>query len=201
MSKVLVLGGVRSGKSRFAERLVSGFPSVTYVAPGPVPDPMVDPEWAARVAVHQRSRPRAWRTCETADVPGAVRDADQAVMVDCLGTWVSRVVDDAVAWEEPARARQAVVDAGERLSSALDVARYPVVMVSNEVGLGVVPDHPSGRLFRDLIGRLNAGIADCCDQVYLVLAGRVVDLGGRPRIDDIPVLSFSDYTVGRPPVD
>lgn len=186
MSVVLVLGGVRSGKSRYAEGLLAGCPQVGYVAPGPVPDPVQDPEWAHRVRVHQESRPPTWTTIETADVPAAVSRSATPVLVDCLGTWVTRVVDDSNAWEDRAAAVAAVEEQLDRLVTALASAAHHVVLVSNEVGLGVVPEHRSGRLFRDLLGRTNARVADVADRVELVIAGRVLDLGSAPTVSSGP---------------
>lgn len=88
----------------------------------------------------------------------------------------------------------------ERLYSALESAIHPVVIVSNEVGLGVVPGHPSGRLFRDLIGRANAETASRCDHVHLVCAGRVIDLGKHPRVEEASTQLFDSGTVGSHPL-
>lgn len=182
MTSILVLGGVRSGKSRYAERLLAGASTVRYVAPGPRPDPVADPDWAARVRLHQQRRPEHWETCETGDVATAIATAPGAVLVDCLGTWLTDIVDAAGLWEHRAGATEAVDHARDELVAALRLASGPIVLVSNEVGLGVVPAHASGRLFRDLLGRLNAGVADACEHVALVVAGRVLDLSGAPTV-------------------
>ena len=90
---VMITGGVRSGKSRYAELLLADEPAVTYLAPGPNGDS--DPEWAARIAAHRLRRPASWTTVETADLAGALRAADQPVMIDCLGTWLTATIDRA----------------------------------------------------------------------------------------------------------
>lgn len=203
MTVVLVLGGVRSGKSRYAERLLADQPAVAYVAPGPLPDPAADPDWAHRIAAHRQRRPAHWRTVETADVPRAIREAGrrgEAVLVDCLGTWLTRVLDDAGAWDDRDAATGAADAATGHLVAALSgmaaartlggAVALRVVLVTNEVGLGVVPEHPSGRLFRDLLGRLNAAAADACDLVSLVIAGRVLDLSAAPRIEAAQFVEF-----------
>lgn len=187
MTSVLVLGGVRSGKSRYAERLVAASTDVTYVAPGPVPDPALDPDWARRVADHRARRPAHWRTVETADVPAAILAAPGAVLVDCLGTWLTRLLDDAGGWTDAAAAEAAVARAIDALCAAVAASSQPVVLVSNEVGLGVVPEHRSGRLFRDHLGRLNAAVAGVCDVVQLVVAGRVLDLSDAPTVEEAPL--------------
>ena len=105
----LVLGGVRSGKSRHAELLLADAPTCTYVAPGPVLD---DADWAARVAAHRARRPAGWRTAETADLAAALRaHPDDPALVDCLGTWVTRLLDDAGAWDDRDLAHATVVAA------------------------------------------------------------------------------------------
>ncbi|WP_206422658.1 bifunctional adenosylcobinamide kinase/adenosylcobinamide-phosphate guanylyltransferase [Nocardioides pantholopis] len=173
----LVTGGVRSGKSTHAERLLRDHPAVTYVAPGPVPDPAADPDWAARIAHHRARRPAGWRTVETGDVAGAVAAADGAVLVDCLGTWLTAQIDAANAWDAAADEIHALVLGHlDALIPALAAAAGPTVLVTNEVGLGVVPEHRSGRLFRDLLGIVNQRVAAGCDEVHLVVAGRVLVL-------------------------
>ncbi|MDN4174038.1 bifunctional adenosylcobinamide kinase/adenosylcobinamide-phosphate guanylyltransferase [Nocardioides sp. SOB77] len=175
-AKVLVTGGVRSGKSTHAERLLAGESSVAYVAPGPVPS-ADDADWAARVAAHRARRPASWTTHETRDLAAVLSSADGAVLVDCLGTWLTAVVDAGALWEAPAdEVHGAVLAELEPVVLALGVARRPVVLVTNEVGLGVVPAHRSGRLFRDLLGTTNQRLGAACDEVHLVVAGRVLRL-------------------------
>src|SRR5690606_15111871 len=98
--KVLVTGGVRSGKSRHAESLLSDAPAVTYVAPGPTVEEDADPDWAARIAAHRAARPAAWTTLETRDLTAAL-GATGPVLVDCLGTWLTGVLDERHLWEAP----------------------------------------------------------------------------------------------------
>jgi adenosylcobinamide kinase/adenosylcobinamide-phosphate guanylyltransferase len=159
-----VLGGARSGKSAHAEGLVAG--AVTYVATGRR-DPS-DADWQARIAAHVARRPPEWSTLETSDLPAALDAVPGTVLVDDLATWLTGVLDDTGGWEGPvdeARARcDALVDA---VSRRVD----PLVLVSAEVGLGVVPATRSGRLFRDELGSLNARLAQACDEVLLLVAG------------------------------
>lgn len=174
--RTLVTGGVRSGKSRHAEQLLSWYDAVTYVAPGPTTDEDTDPDWAARIAAHQLRRPAGWTTLESRDLAAALR-LPGPVLVDCLGTWLTAVIDAAGAWERPSERVRALVDAElAPVCSALRAAPGPVVLVTNEVGLGVVPDHRSGRLFRDLLGTVNQTLGAACDEVHLVVAGRVLVL-------------------------
>jgi len=171
--KVLVTGGVRSGKSRHAESLLAAEPAVRYVAPGPARD---DADWEARIAAHRARRPAHWTTVETGDLAAGLT-GEGAVLVDCLGTWLTRLVDDAGLWEAPMPALETLVEAAlEPAVAALAAAPGPVVLVTNEVGLGVVPEHRSGRVFRDLLGMVNQHLGAACDEVHLVVAGRVLRL-------------------------
>ena len=168
--RTLVTGGVRSGKSRHAESLLADAATVRYVAPGPVVD---DADWRARVAAHRARRPPTWRTHETGDLAAALATTDP-VLVDCLGTWLTRCIDDARLWEAPAEQITAHVEAAVEVAVAAMGER--VVLVTNEVGLGVVPEHRSGRVFRDLLGSVNQRFGAAVDEVHLVVAGRVLRL-------------------------
>lgn len=177
---VLVTGGVRSGKSRHAEELVralaQGGPA-TYVAPGPTTEEDPDADWAARVAEHRARRPAGWTTVETRDLAAALGAGEGPVLVDCLGTWLTAVLDEEQAWEAPAAELARLVDLrADELVAALARTDREVVLVTNEVGLGVVPAHRSGRVFRDLLGTLNQRVGRACDEVHLVVAGRTLRL-------------------------
>ncbi len=173
--RVLVLGGARSGKSAHAEARLADRADVTYVATGGTrPD---DAEWADRVEEHRRRRPATWRTVETTDLAALVRDADPgaALLVDCLSLWVASVLDDGV-WTAGSAAQQRAADAAaaarvDELVAAWQTTAALVVVVSNEVGSGVVPATRSGRRYRDELGRLNARLAALADEVVLVVAG------------------------------
>ncbi|MGB3332906.1 MAG: bifunctional adenosylcobinamide kinase/adenosylcobinamide-phosphate guanylyltransferase [Mycobacterium sp.] len=171
-TRILVLGGARSGKSAHAEALLAAEPAVTYLATGGVREG--DPEWAERVRLHRSRRPGSWRTVETADVADELRSAPNALLLDCLGTWLTARMDLHHVWDGgPMDAVQADID---ELVSAWRACPAPVVAVSNEVGSGVVPPTASGRLFRDLLGVLNARIAAASDEVVLMVAGRPLRL-------------------------
>lgn len=169
--RILVTGGVRSGKSRHAEGLLNGADAVTYIAPGRPADGS-DPDWDARVARHRADRPAKWTTVETADVATALAETGGAVLLDCLGTWLVAMMDDGQLWEMAyPEVRDAVTERIDALCDALNAAPDAVV-VTNEVGLGVVPAHRSGMLFRDQLGIVNQRVAALCDEVHLVIAGR-----------------------------
>ena len=159
-SLTLVLGGAASGKSSIAERLVAeAGAEVVYVATGVA----TDPDMAARIAAHRDRRPSTWSTVETTDLPAAVATLpDRPALVDSLGTWVAHTPDLHVD-----------VDA---LVAALRARTAPTVVVSEEVGLGVHPETPVGRRFRDVLGEVNRRVADIADEVLLVVAGRTVRL-------------------------
>ena len=164
-----MLGGARSGKSLHAEGLLAGVPAVTYVATARH-DPE-DAEWAARIAEHVARRPPGWHTVEPTDLAAVLRDAspgDPPILVDDLATWLTGVLDDTGGWDGSlVPARKAVAE----LVDAIGECRAEPVLVSAEVGLGVVPHTRSGRLFRDELGALNAAIADQCTDVVLLVAG------------------------------
>ncbi|TXJ04352.1 MAG: bifunctional adenosylcobinamide kinase/adenosylcobinamide-phosphate guanylyltransferase [Aeromicrobium sp.] len=175
--RTLVTGGVRSGKSRHAESLLGDHALVTYVAPGPLPNPDTDPEWAERVRRHQKQRPAQWRTIESTDLVAALASADGTVLIDCLGTWVTALIDDLNGWDRPQSDWRVAFDASvDAALVALAQTEGDVVVVTNEVGWGVVPEHASGRLFRDLLGTVNQRWASTSDEVHLVVSGRVVRL-------------------------
>lgn len=176
MERILVTGGVRCGKSRWAEQRLHGVPDVTYITPGYPADPAADAEWAARVAAHRLARPASWRTVEIIDVAAALREQHGPVLVDCIGTWLTRQLD-ALGWDTP---RGAVVTEVERrmaeLADAVAAHPGPVVLVTNEVGWGLVSEHASGRLFADLLGRTNQALGAVVDDVMLLVAGRALRL-------------------------
>jgi len=155
--RILVTGGARCGKSWWAESLVADQPEVLYVATArPRPD---DVEWQQRVDAHRRQRPSTWRTVETQDVAKAVA-GEPVVLLECATLWLAAALD------EPD------VDARlDELVATLSQHRGTVVVVTNEVGSGVVPPTESGRRFRDALGTLNARLARACDEVWLVTAG------------------------------
>jgi adenosylcobinamide kinase/adenosylcobinamide-phosphate guanylyltransferase len=181
--RTLVTGGARSGKSHAAERLLAGHPAVTYVATGPAPTPD-DPEWADRVRLHQQRRPQHWTTVETTDLAAQLRSATTPVLVDCLGTWLTSVLDDVGAWSPDADGagdpealwRKRLAVAVDDLVEAWHSVSVPVVAVTNEVGGGVVPATSSGRLYRDELGRLNTRLSLASERVLLVVAGRAFEL-------------------------
>ncbi|MEA5054024.1 MAG: bifunctional adenosylcobinamide kinase/adenosylcobinamide-phosphate guanylyltransferase [Propionicimonas sp.] len=175
--RVLVTGGVRSGKSRYAEGLLDRHGPALYVTPGYPADPATDPEWAARVAAHQARRPSGWRTAETLDLAGALTSADAPVLLDCLGVWLTRVLDGWQAWEQPRPQWQARFDAEvDRLVAAVASSPQRLVLVTNEVGWGVVPAYPAGRIFADCLGHLNQRVGRVVDRVVLLVAGRALEL-------------------------
>jgi adenosyl cobinamide kinase/adenosyl cobinamide phosphate guanylyltransferase len=190
--RVLLTGGARSGKSAHAEGLaVAWGRPVTYVATGGArPD---DAEWAARVAAHRSRRPRDWTTVETTDLVSSLRAGagGSTLLVDCLTLWLTAQLDDLDAWrrDEAGEAASVQADVLRRTADLVDALRTSpadVILVTNEVGWGVVPATAAGRLFRDLMGWVNAEVARACDETILVVAGRRVPLEAlaRPSVHD-----------------
>ncbi|MEV4214377.1 bifunctional adenosylcobinamide kinase/adenosylcobinamide-phosphate guanylyltransferase [Micromonospora sp. NPDC049662] len=167
---VLVLGGIRSGKSEFAESLVADAPVVRYVATAPEGDPE-DTEWATRLATHRARRPGSWTTEETAGEPRRLADVlasaepNETLLVDDLGGWVTVLLDPE---HQPADDVATIAE----LAEAIRACTARVVLVSPEVGLSLVPTTPLGRAFADALGAANRAVADACDAVVLVLAGQ-----------------------------
>jgi adenosylcobinamide kinase/adenosylcobinamide-phosphate guanylyltransferase len=162
LATTLVLGGARSGKSTFAERLVrdSGF-ACTFIATATAGDE----EMHARIARHREQRDTSWRTVEEplaiAEVIARESAAGRVILIDCLTLWLSNLI----------HADSDVETQTRNLLAAVNRSQSPLVLVSNEVGLGIVPDTPLGRRFRDAQGRLNQEIAAAAPNVVLLAAG------------------------------
>lgn len=162
-----MLGGSRSGKSAFAEVLLADAPAVEYVATG-VHDPD-DAEWVERIRRHRERRPASWTTVETSDVAAVLAGAGPAVLVDSVTTWLAWAMDESGSWDdEPGDELEERLDA---LCSAWSRSPRRAVLVSDEVGLGVVPETVAGRRFRDALGSLNQRLAATADEAVLVVAG------------------------------
>ncbi|MFH8495046.1 bifunctional adenosylcobinamide kinase/adenosylcobinamide-phosphate guanylyltransferase [Streptomyces coeruleorubidus] len=177
--RTLVLGGARSGKSVEAERRLEAFPDVLYVATGGSRNG--DTEWSARVAAHRDRRPGSWRTVETCDLVPLLEAQGPPLLIDCLSLWLTDAMDAAGAWDDAVwaeRGEKALRERVRELTEAVRSTRRTVVAVSNEVGSGIVPSTASGRRYRDELGRLNAGFADECEHVLVVVAGQAVVLRG-----------------------
>ncbi|KUI37770.1 adenosylcobinamide kinase/adenosylcobinamide phosphate guanyltransferase [Mycobacterium sp. IS-1590] len=167
--RTLVLGGIRSGKSQWAEAALAdeatGAQPACYLATGP--SPTDDPEWAARVAAHRTRRPDRWSTVETTDVATQLRTHAVATLIDDIGSWLTAAMDRSGAWTGGSVAADV-----EDLLDAVGGFPAPLAMVSPEVGLTVVPATAAGRRFADELGALNQRLAAACDRVVLVVAGQ-----------------------------
>jgi len=164
----LVLGGARSGKSRYAESLIAARGARLYLAtaePG-------DAEMAARIAAHRARRGTGWTTVEAplalVDALARHARADRPILVDCLTLWLSNLM----------LAGRDLEAEGRALVAALAGLAGPVVLVANEVGYGIVPDNALARRFRDAAGQLNQAVAAACQRVVLVAAGLPLVLKG-----------------------
>src|SRR5260221_10145620 len=169
---MLVLGGVRSGKSRYAQTEASRFGRVTFVATAR----RSDAEMRRKIAVHRRERPREWKTVE------AQKNLDEVILregasadlllVDCLTTYCGGLLS--ARGVSPAHRKHLASVVG-----AIETTRASVFLVSNEVGSGVVPAFKSGRLYRDLLGEVNQQVARVANRVVLLVAGIPVPIKGR----------------------
>lgn len=168
--KTLVLGGVKSGKSRFAEQCAADrSDAVCYVATAQA----LDDEMRDRIARHQQQRPVHWRVCEEPlDIAAALASARrELVLVDCLTLWMSNVLSRGSSYND-------VRAAGEQLVSAVARFEGDLILVSNETNMGVTPVNALARQYCDAMGRLHQELASHCDEVVLVLAGLPLHLKG-----------------------
>ena len=169
---VLILGGVRSGKSRFAQQLASSSKGrVLFLATAQA----TDDEMAERIAKHKSSRPATWRTVEEPlQIASALKShaaSSDIVILDCLTVWLGNMMSqDASASEEEA------LEEVERLLEVYKTGSASLILVSGEVGMGLVPPYPLGRAFRDIQGRINQKLAQEADKVFFMIAGIPLEL-------------------------
>ena len=164
MSRVVLLGGARSGKSALAQRWAGE--EATLIATGTA----VDDEMRERIARHRAERPASWITVEEPlDLRGALAGARGTVVVDCLSLWVANLFE--AGWTD-----EAVEAEGAAVAGAAAAREEQTFAVSNEVGLGIVPATPLGRRYRDVLGRVNASWAEAAERVVLVVGGRILEL-------------------------
>lgn len=196
MTVVLITGGARSGKSAAAQELAARVAldgrEVAVVVFGRDDD--ADPEFSARVARHRAERPAGWQTIEAANDPDWLSriEPGRVVLLDCLGTMLGLVMEQAYACcgDTLADADPHVLPEGldasvtEGFSAAIDEllgSGHDLIVVTNEVGSGLVPGWASERLFRDVLGLANRRVARIADAAYLCVCGRLVDLGSLPQ--------------------
>ena len=176
--RTLVLGGIRSGKSQWAEseiaEAVGPDRPVQYVATG-APDSS-DPSWSDRIAAHRAARADYWSTVETTDVATTLRSTPGTpTLVDDVGGWLAAVLDR---YDWSYDEREAIAAEVDDLVGAVGGFGSPLTIVSPEVGLTVVPATEAGRIFADELGALNQRLAEACDRVVLVVAGQAVRIKG-----------------------
>lgn len=180
MALVLVLGGARSGKSSFAEELAASNGSrVVYVATAAASDD----EMARRIANHRRRRPAGWLTVEeTHRLERVIREYERkagVLLIDCLTMWVTNLLLDESLPASGSTAEDKesfILEQARQLGGTAAASPARVIMVANEVGLGLVPDNALGRSFRDVAGRVNQLLAREAEEVYLVVAGLPVEI-------------------------
>ncbi len=169
----LILGGARSGKSTAAEQLADLGSRVLFVATAEA----LDQEMADRIESHRRSRPADWDTLEEPrDLVSALRPLSgqyDVFLVDCITMWVSNLL---LEQPDPTAGEALVIAETRRLLDLMESSRAAWIVVSNEVGLGLVPTSPLGRAYRDALGRVNQLISARADRVNLMVAGRAVDI-------------------------
>lgn len=170
---ILILGGARSGKSSLAERLARQRERVLFVATAEA----LDVDMERRIAAHRSQRPSAWRTLEEPlDLSSAIQEAAdcyEICLLDCLTLWVSNLL---LKMEDDPDVEREILAEVKRLLEVYEESSATWIVVSNEVGLGIVPPTPLGRQYRDILGRANQAVAARADRVYLTVAGLALDL-------------------------
>ncbi len=182
MSSTLILGGARSGKSTLAQEMANERGgTVLFVAtaePG-------DEEMAARIEAHKLARPAHWTTLEATmglgpRITEALRD-EKTVVIDCITLLVNNIFQHH-GWPEDAELMERMVrEETEGIITCMDQAKADFIIVSNEVGLGIVPGDPLSRIYRDVLGRANQLLAARAETVYLLVAGLSITLKGQAR--------------------
>ncbi|MDI9348786.1 MAG: bifunctional adenosylcobinamide kinase/adenosylcobinamide-phosphate guanylyltransferase [Candidatus Symbiobacter sp.] len=167
----LILGGAASGKSEFAERMLSPHPNRHYIATTITMEN--DPEMAAKIARHRQRRSEHWQTHEipvnlTQELP-QIMATKEPILVECLSMWVSNLM----------MAEKNIHTETENLIKTIENPTAPIIFVSLEVGLGIVPDNALARQYRDALGQLNQKIAAVAENVILVVAGQPLYLKGQ----------------------
>jgi adenosylcobinamide kinase / adenosylcobinamide-phosphate guanylyltransferase len=175
MAKItFILGGARSGKSAFAEGLAKKYKEIAYIATAEVKDD----EMLERIRIHQTRRPSNWKTIESPyhvdksimDIPGNI----DLICIDCITLYITNMLlkDEIITNRNYLKQKKEQIFAEiKKLSKVCRKSRADIIMVSNEIGLGIVPDNILSRLFRDIAGRTNQILADEADEVYFMVAG------------------------------
>jgi len=183
---ILVLGGARSGKSRFAQEIACQLgDKVLFVATAEA----LDEEMRSRIEDHKRERPLNWRTIEVSVGVGKRIQKElgnaQVIIIDCITLLVSNVISQCGSNSDEIDSHlveQRVALEVDSLVQCINSADAVFIIVSNEVGMGLVPDNRLGRFYRDLLGRANQEIARCADEVLLLIAGISMKIKGKGSI-------------------
>jgi adenosylcobinamide kinase/adenosylcobinamide-phosphate guanylyltransferase len=175
---ILVLGGSRSGKSEFAEKIAADTNKrVAYIATAAI----CDEEMAERVRLHQERRPDSWVTVEEeTDIPGVLGKYGQgdALLLDCVTVWITNLLlaqQQSDLKTASIKIEQYILGQVARIPEAVEYGA-DLIVVSSEVGLGLIPEYPLGRVFRDLVGKTNQLLASKADRVFLLVAGIPMEL-------------------------
>jgi adenosylcobinamide kinase/adenosylcobinamide-phosphate guanylyltransferase len=169
---IFITGGARSGKSHFAQELAQKFPGLkAYLAPAQA----LDDEMAERITRHQENRPADWRTLEeplkVAECIDSQGDQFSLILLDCLTLWISNLM-------MAGRGETEILEEGDRLVKACRGVKCSLIIVGNEVGMGIVPDNPQARAFRDLSGLIQQKVARGADEVFFMVSGLPQKING-----------------------
>jgi len=166
--KILVIGGARSGKSNYAQSLAKSLgQNVLFIATS---EPL-DNEMKTRIKQHKRNRPRTWTTLELShDIAGSfsMYNNSEVILIDCITLLVANIIGDR---PEPNQAEAQVLQETNSIINMMNMLTAHFIIISNEVGLGIVPDNKLARIYRDLLGKVNQLLAQNVDEVYFMVAG------------------------------
>ena len=172
---LFILGGTRSGKSKYAEKLAKSFnKEVVYIATFPAGD---DPEMTERIKRHRRMRPKYWRTIELGNIDKIIGELkkikNSVVVIECLTILVSNLL---LELNKPKNAENIIINKMRELTSSMKDSDNVIILVSNEVGHGVVPGNELARSYRDILGKVNQLAAESSDEFYVMFAGVPVEV-------------------------
>lgn len=179
MATTLILGGIRGGKTRHAQSLLSGHDNVTHLLPRANPSKDSD-TWESRFAAKRDANQTGWHRVYSMDLARTLMAARGPVLIDDLSQWLSATLTTIQAWDDPARAADHLDETVAALEVTWSLFPFDIVAVSREIGFGAVPTTQAEQIYADELAQLNARLSRVADRVHLLMAGRIIDLSNAP---------------------